>query len=363
MTFLARFLLLFGVLALLMGGMLSLVRQQTPKPAWIVFRSLKDSALYRANFDGSNQVKIASQVLSGEEQWLKDGDQIFFHTYHGLYHINNKGKIFQRVLPIDLHSFQVSPDENWIAFSTNLKGNIDIYLAKIDGTEQQKLIPEPTENTTFQFTAYSQNIIFDAYHEGKWSIQTINLNNFAINNLTPSFDNIAGFQLSTDKNWAIFIGERDGSIAIYKMKTDGSDVQSILPIMNIVHSLRISPTAEWVAFIVNEDDGSAIYKMKLDGSQIQRISDYFDGFLELEWSYDGHSLIFTTFQGIGYNVRPNKQLSADGSSEKDISPEETLFLTQAKPSPIIDYDWESESVFLGGLACIAFGVLWRRVRL
>ena len=62
-----------------------------------------------------------------------------------------------------------SPDGKWLAFSSNLSGNCDVWLMKADGSARTQLTSDKSEDVT-PFWGADSNIYFASNKTGNWDI-------------------------------------------------------------------------------------------------------------------------------------------------------------------------------------------------
>lgn len=224
-------------------------------------------------------------------------ERIFFSSFtpdaFDIYLSKDEGKTFSKFTdhPALDYDAVISPDGQWVIFTSERSGIPQLYIQPIDRTSQPRLL---ISSDSFQdqaaFSPDGSQLAFVASHEGNAEIylipfqpdslldisSAINLTNHPGGDFRPSF--------SPDGHWIAFSSDRD-----YKVKPDEQNPFSM------------QRTGE-------------IYKMMVDGSALTRLtnSDTWDG--SPKWSDNGAEIYF-------YSLRQAKTpgialMNSDGSGQK-----------------------------------------------
>lgn len=170
--------------------------------------------------------------------WSPDGRQIAFSTYHQ----GNWGIFTAEVLMVqdDVEPVLVrqrrltsnlryeghpdwSPDNNWIAYTSDRGFRWQIYLTHTSGS---RTIPM-TGTTNLRSTAYpawspdGSKIAFASTFTGSWDIYVMNTDGTALTQLTSHPADDWHPTWSPDGNWLAFVSSRSGVSDIYVVGSDG----------------------------------------------------------------------------------------------------------------------------------------------
>ncbi len=120
---------------------------------------------------------------------------------------------------------QYSPDGSRIAFCSLQSGNQEIWVARSDGSRQEKLTSFGSGlSCTPRWSPNGRQLVFDSNAEAaQFEIYTIGVDGGQPRRLThhPGTDAIASF--SRDGNWIYFMSTRTGREEIWKMPSVGGD--------------------------------------------------------------------------------------------------------------------------------------------
>ena len=177
-------------------------------------------------FQATNLKKIipGRSVNIGEEPCFSpDGKQIaYVTTSEQLWTIDADGKNKSLVVQVDgqyCHQPHWSPDAEWIAFSSDRDGNVEIYKVRPDGTDLTRL---------------TRHDRFDC--RPRWS---------------------------RDGEWILFTSNRSGNHDLFLMRDDGSEVRQLTTHRAMDDHAAWAPDGKSIAFVSMRDGGFDVYRLRI----------------------------------------------------------------------------------------------------
>ncbi len=173
-----------------------------------------------------------------------------------------------------------SPDGNWIAFTSNRDGNQEIYIMRSDGSELRNLTSNAASDfapTWFSIPRFfglgSEDwIAFTSNRDGNLEIYKIRPDGTGLTNLTrnPANDHSpSGF---TGGQLLAFVTDRDGNSEIYTMTDDGGFLTNITGSSSQDLNPALDKTGKWVAFTTDRDGNLEVYVINLSDGSIYNLS-------------------------------------------------------------------------------------------
>lgn len=216
-----------------------------------------------------------------------------------------------------LGEYVLSPDRSKILYSITYydlkqnKGNTDLYVMNIDGTDFQRLTETPGGEYNPRWRPDGKKIGFLAASEGKMQLWEMNTDGSNKKMMTAISDGINGFEYSPDQNKIMFISE-------VKIGQDVHDMHPDLPQATgkIMNDLMYRHWDHWVetyshVFVAGyNESGVTDVKDIMAGEPWESPVRPWGGMEQLTWSPDGKSLIYTARKKTGkeYSLSTNTDL-------------------------------------------------------
>lgn len=240
-------------------------------PGWskLVFQSFRNGnwEIYRANSDGSNQVRVTN-----------DPD-------------------------ID-YAPRLDPGSSRIAFSSNRgDGDYDIYVVNWNGTGLAALTDNGGDDVSPSWSPNGNKLAFESYRDGQGEVYVMTASGSTSVRLTydNAYDGTPVW--SPDGAKIAFTSRRTGSYQIWVMNADGSDQRALTHLPN-AYDPAWSPDGSQIAFDADADgDGfEELWVMAADGAgqrQIYNPPQINQVAWARSWSVDGRYIAFSriTFDG------------------------------------------------------------------
>jgi TolB protein len=195
---------------------------------------------YMMNIDGSEQVElnIHPQAKVVPWDWSPDMQKILLRS-----DLDGDWEIYVH----DLNTLQLtqltfnssddwhprwSPDGLWIMYSSNENGFFRIFLMHPDGTNKHPLTPPISnmEQRNGKFAPDGSHVLFSGRDNyAAWDIFTVKLDGTDLNRLNPDPDvNDIHACWSPDGQKILFVKYSSSHLGLYTMNVDGSNVQMLL---------------------------------------------------------------------------------------------------------------------------------------
>jgi TolB protein len=300
--------MLFGLILLLLVGMMGYLRREPSEAEWIAFAS--DGKIYRMNADGANLKQLTDGNISFgyrdfDPFWSPDGQWIGFLSRRresnraGFYRVPRNGGEVEAlgIVPefSDIIHADLSPDGQWLVWAGYQSITMyQIYRMRIDGNPIEQVTTTEEDATKPRFSVDGQSILFA-------------------------------------------FGYPHSEHYLYQMQLDGSEPQLLqTPPIN-PHAPSLSPDRKWIVFSASPDSylENEIMRMRVDGSELQQITQI-DGYhYEPSWSPNGEWIVFTSVRGMSQTIH---KIRPDGTDERQLT---TFGGDNPRWSPIIDMAWDS----------------------
>ena len=196
-----------------------------------------------------------------------------------------------------------SPDGRKLAFHTEVKGNIDIYVMNADGRNLKQLTEDPAEDSWPQWHPGSQRIIFTSNRDENFEIYVMTAEGEIIENLTndPVIDIDPAW--SPDGRKIVFSSKRGKTLGdLFVMDANGENLQNLTNHRALDTQPKWSPDGEKILWTSHRDGTGDIFLMDADGVNPAKLNAFAaprDHWEELEptWSPDGEKVAYVTAGG------------------------------------------------------------------
>ncbi len=165
----------------------------------------------------------------------------------------------------------VSPDGQWIVFTSERDGDLELYKVRTDGSQLTSLTSTPGYDGGAFFSPDSSRIVYRAHHPKGPALQ--------------EYQRLLGLGLI-----------RPSTLEIFTMASDGTDIQQVTHLNSASFCPYYSPDGKKIIFSSNYGDPSKrefdLFLINADGSDLERVTDTpeFDGFPM--FSADGKSIVW-----------------------------------------------------------------------
>ncbi len=175
----------------------------------------------------------------------------------------------------------LSPDGEWIAYSSRRDGNRDIYVARPDGSQERRLTEHPADDMEPRWSPDGRTLAFTSSRDGNREIYTLDAYGGVPYNVTRSRSNEGHASWSPDGELLLFDSDRPPgrNPDIFVGDRWGRWVRNLTNHPSVDLVANWSPDGEWIAFGSSRDGDWEVYVMRPDGTGQRRVtvSRGFDG--------------------------------------------------------------------------------------
>ena len=258
-----------------------------------------------------------------------------------------------------IETLSISPDGQWLAFDSNRRGNMDIWIMRKDGSELRQLTTHHAHDWTPRWSPDGKKILFHSLRSGNRDLFIIPVSGGAIRQVTdhPAED-IAG-DWSPDEQLIGFVSNRSGNMDIWVMPSSGGDSQQLT-----FHEARDflmlwAPNGEQIVFCSNRTGSYELFLIPEDhifnpdekGIPIQLTRGEWVNIIACYWTMDGQ-----TIYAYGLGRRSNQGANFWAVSLADGSAKPILDLRGSVKEPLNSLTSDGERLYFPLWECI--GDLW-----
>lgn len=187
-----------------------------------------------------------------------------------------------------------SPDQKWVAFTSNRDGNWEIYISAVEEDNIQRV----TYNTSAAdldpaWSPVNGQIVYESNRNGNWDLYLFDVAIGAETRLTNAPANEVNAFWSYDGQKIVFQSDAEGFWQIYELTIATGAERRLSDGQGDDHAPQYSSDNQLIAFRSFRDgDNSVLYIMNADGSDVERISDTGGYALNHAWSPDGRLIAY-----------------------------------------------------------------------
>jgi Tol biopolymer transport system component len=184
-----------------------------------------------------------------------------------------------------------SPDGEWVIFSSNQSGNLDIWEVPTKKEAARRLTDDPAEDWDPGFTADGKQIIWSSNRSGHFEIWIAGADGANARQLTQDGIDAENPTATPDGNWIVYSSGNPAKNGVWKIRKDGSEATRLVAGPTLVPD--VSPDGQYCLYVPNVTGKQ--YQVKVlrlsDGSAVpfEILSDVFP---RSRWMPDGKSIAF-----------------------------------------------------------------------
>lgn len=192
-----------------------------------------------------------------------------------------------------------SPDGQWILFSSNRSGNLDLWKLSTSNGAIHRITEDPADDWDPAFMPDGRQIIWSSSRSGHFEIWICSADGTGARQLTNDGFDAENPTATSDGQWVVYNSTNPSGSGIWKIRFDGTGATRLVPGTwstpdvspdgsHVVFRTGTVPRAVWVA---STADGRVV------GSPIELSGDNRNG--RPRWMPDGRSLLFTGIDETG----------------------------------------------------------------
>jgi len=184
-----------------------------------------------------------------------------------------------------------SADGEWVIFSSNQSGNLDIWEVSTKSGASRRLTDDPAEDWDPAFTADGKQIIWSSNRSGHFEVWIAGADGSGARQLTQDGVDAENPTATPDGNWIVYSSGNPAKNGVWKIRRDGSQATRLVAGPTLVPD--ISPDGQYCLYVPNTSGKP--YQVKVqrlsDGSAVpfEILSDVFP---RSRWMPDGKAIAF-----------------------------------------------------------------------
>lgn len=187
-----------------------------------------------------------------------------------------------------------SSDGNWLAYTSYVRGNPDLYIRHLEGG-RGVVVSKPGLNITPAWVPGAFQLAATLSFEGNQNIYMLTGHGKIIKKLTHSWDIDVSPAFSPDGKQMAFVSRRSGSPQIYMMDMESEEIRRLTYEGNYNTSPAFSPDGGHLVFVgMRRGEGINIYRMDLGGGTVVQLTHNSGDNEDPSWSPDGSLIAFTS---------------------------------------------------------------------
>jgi Tol biopolymer transport system component len=257
-------------------------------PQRIAFESQREgfrSQIWTLRLDGSEPERVTNDpAYASEPTWAPDARRIAFVSQRDTYecgtqlppvssqmcgnaevYVTTIGEGGDRNITNSSPAYDNrpawSPDNEWIAFTSDRDGDSDLYLVRPDGSDLRQVASTSAAEAVAAWSPDAKSLAFASDRDGNTELYLTTLDGQTTTRITdhPGFDTLPSF--APDGRSLVFASDRDGNSELYVMNRDGSGIR------------RLTNDPSWDSYPAWSTDGTRIAFMSDRVEQVWQIFD------------------------------------------------------------------------------------------
>lgn len=187
-----------------------------------------------------------------------------------------------------------SSDGNWLAYTSYVKGNPDLYIRHLEGG-RGAVVSKPGLNITPAWVPGTFQLAATLSFEGNQNIYLLTGHGKVIKKLTHGWDIDVSPSFSGDGKKMAYVSRQAGTPQIYIMDMASEETRRVTFEGNYNTSPAFSPDGKFIAFVgMRRGEGINIYRLDLDANVIVQLTRNSGDNEDPSWSPDGSLIAFTS---------------------------------------------------------------------
>ena len=184
-----------------------------------------------------------------------------------------------------------SPDGEWVIFSSNQSGNLDLWEVSTKTGASHRVTDDPAEDWDPDFTADGKQIIWSSNRSGHFEVWIAGADGSGARQLTQDGVDAENPTATPDGNWIVYSSGNPAKNGVWKVRKDGSQATRLVAGPTLVPD--VSPDGQFCLYVPNVT--SKPYQVKVlrvaDGSAVpfEILSEVFP---RSRWMPDGKAIAF-----------------------------------------------------------------------
>ncbi|HEV8200868.1 MAG TPA: protein kinase [Candidatus Polarisedimenticolia bacterium] len=139
-----------------------------------------------------------------------------------------------------------SPDGEWVMFSSNRSGNLELWKVSITTGAIRRLTDDPAQDWDPAFTPDGRGMVWSSSRTGHFEIWSGNADGTGARRLTDDGVDAENPTMTPDGAWVVYNSSNPDKTGIWKIRADGTQATRLVP--GSWSTPDVSPDGQWVAF-------------------------------------------------------------------------------------------------------------------
>ncbi len=189
----------------------------------------------------------------------------------------------------------VSPDGEWVAFSSNRSGNLDLWAVSLKTRALRRLTDHPADDWDPSFSPDGRKLLWSSNRGGNFEIWMAEADGSGARKVSSDGVDAENPTLTTEGPWIYHLSGNPAHRGLWRLHPDGSGAQ--LLVRGVISAPMPSPDGRFAAYnldgvdpariiVVSVQDGAEVFTGPLPGHRVM-------------WSPDGRTLAYISSDGSG----------------------------------------------------------------
>jgi eukaryotic-like serine/threonine-protein kinase len=233
-----------------------------------------------------------------------------------------------------------APRGDWVAFSSNRSGNLDLWAISPRTGVVRSITDDPADDWDPGFSPDGRSLFWSSNRSGNLEIWASNPDGSGAHQVTHDGEDAQNPTQTRNGKWIVYSSANRKHPGLWKIHPDGSGAEQLAK--GPVQLPEVSPDGTWATYLTTVRTGSTLHAIRVeDGTDMtftffpeaRRKSSVFPG--RVRWTPDGKRIIFTG----------QDEKGLDGVFIQDFTPGKDTTSTR-RPLAGFDPDWITESLGL-----------------
>lgn len=161
-----------------------------------------------------------------------------------------------------------SPDGEWIAFSSERTGSLDVWVMSRTTGDLRRLTVSPAEDWDPAWTEDGRHLLYSSNRSDRFEIWMVMVDGSDVRRITRAERNFQNPSVTPDNEWITFVSFDDETRGLWRIREDGSDATQLF--QGDLRHPELSPDGRFVLFhrplsggveqiqVVRLDDGEPV---------------------------------------------------------------------------------------------------------
>jgi Tol biopolymer transport system component/predicted esterase len=204
-----------------------------------------------------------------------------------------------------------------IAFTSERRGDEDIYIMNADGTGVRQLTDHPARDGWPTWSPDGGRIAFMSERHGRWNtfLMDVGTGEASVELMVETGINWEP-AWSPDGTWIAFGSARTGESELYLWDVSSGEVLRLTDNDVVDGYPSWSPDGAQIAFGTDRDGNWEIYVMNVDGTDARNLTNHEGDDIDAHWSPDGEQIVFTSNRDGNMEIYI---MNADGGGQRRLT--------------------------------------------